>query len=72
VGELLQGDQRAILNFAPWPPGLNFTLGVNLDHMGEICPLGGMFTPSFTKVGVKIEIANANHNCMLNPENVIK
>jgi hypothetical protein len=26
----------------PWPPG------VNLSPRGEICPLGGMFTPSFT------------------------
>jgi hypothetical protein len=36
---------------APWGPFLNLPLGVNLAPMGEICPLGRMFTPSFTPKG---------------------
>jgi hypothetical protein len=39
--------QRAILNFTPGPEGITSPLGVNLAPRGKICPLGGMFTPSF-------------------------
>jgi hypothetical protein len=28
-----------------FPPGTKFALGANLAHRGEICTLGGMFTP---------------------------
>jgi hypothetical protein len=44
-------DLRAILNFTPGPQGRTSPLGVNLALRGEICPLGGMFTPSFTPRG---------------------
>jgi hypothetical protein len=40
--------QRAILNFTPGPQEWNRPLVVNLAPRDEICPLGGMFTPSFT------------------------
>jgi hypothetical protein len=43
--------QRAILNFTPWPPEWTSPLVVNLAPRGEICPLGGMFTPLFTPRG---------------------
>jgi hypothetical protein len=43
--------QRAILNFTTGPQEITSTLGVNLAPRGEICPLGGMFTPSFTPRG---------------------
>jgi hypothetical protein len=43
--------QRAILNFTPGLLGISSPLGVNLGPRGEICPLGGMFTPSFTPRG---------------------
>jgi hypothetical protein len=32
-------------------PGVNFTSRGNLGPRGEICPLGGMFTPLFTPRG---------------------
>jgi hypothetical protein len=34
-----------------WGPFLNSPLGVNLALSGVICPLGGMFIPSFTPRG---------------------
>jgi hypothetical protein len=42
---------RAILNFTPGPQGWTSLQGVNLAPRGEICHLGGMFTPSFTPRG---------------------
>jgi hypothetical protein len=30
------------------PQGWSLPLGVNLAPRGELCPLGGMFTPSIT------------------------
>jgi hypothetical protein len=42
---------RAILNFTLGPQGITSPLGVNLAPRGEIFPLGGMFTPSFTPRG---------------------
>jgi hypothetical protein len=41
-------QQRAILNFTPGPQGWTSPPGVNLATRGELCPLGEMFTPSFT------------------------
>jgi hypothetical protein len=40
--------QRAILYFTPGPQGWTSTVRVNSAFRGKICPLGGMFTPSFT------------------------
>jgi hypothetical protein len=36
---------RDILNFTPGPQGQTSPLGLNLAPRGEICPLGGIFTP---------------------------
>jgi hypothetical protein len=47
-GELMLKKLRAILNFTPGPQGWTLPLGVNLAPRGEIWPLRGMFTPSFT------------------------
>jgi hypothetical protein len=47
----LPSNLTAILNFTPGPQGETSSLGVNLAHRGEICPLGVMFTPSFTPMG---------------------
>jgi hypothetical protein len=43
-----EGFLRNILNFNPGPQGWTSPLGMNLAPRGEICPLEGMFTPSFT------------------------
>jgi hypothetical protein len=43
--------QRAILNFTPGQQRGTSLLGVNLAPRGEICPLGGMLTPTFTSRG---------------------
>jgi hypothetical protein len=39
---------RGILNFTPGSQGWTSPLGVNFAPMGEIFPLGGVFTPLFT------------------------
>jgi hypothetical protein len=43
--------QRSILNITPGPQGWTSPLEVNSAHRGGICPVGGMFTPSFTHMG---------------------
>jgi hypothetical protein len=56
---------RAILNFTPGPQECTSPL-MNLTPRGEICPLGGMFTPSFTPRGehtilfIRMEVRTEN------------
>jgi hypothetical protein len=48
---IFKQEQRPFLN---WPQGVNFV------PMGEICPIGGMFTPSFTPRGRTLSIVEKN------------
>jgi hypothetical protein len=48
---VLLNCHRAILNFNPGSHVWTSSLAVTLSPRGEICSLGGMFTPSFTPRG---------------------
>jgi hypothetical protein len=42
---------EACFNNIGWTPGVNFSPRVTLAPMGELCPLKGLFIPSFTPRG---------------------
>jgi hypothetical protein len=41
-------QQRLVFNYKVCPPGWSLTLGMKLAPKGDLCPLRGMFNPSFT------------------------
>jgi hypothetical protein len=43
--------ERPVFNIMVCPLGWSLPLGVNLASRGELCPVGGIFTPSFTPSG---------------------